>query len=368
MNDSSTVLRVLHIVTNMERGGLETMIMNYYRHIDRDKVQFDFLVHRQTRAAYDDEIESMGGKIHRISRLVPWSKSYKKELDDFFVSHPEYSVIHVHQDCLSAVALKAAKKRGVKTRIAHSHISTQDKNIKYPIKLFYKRFIPKYATDLFACSELAGNWMFGGAPFSVLRNAIDTKSFVFSPEKREEKRRELGISDVSLVVGHVGRFMPQKNHKFIIETFAELLKLEPNSDLILIGDGDLRVNIEKQISMLGIEKRVHLIGVSDDVPSYLQAMDLFFLPSKYEGLGIVLIEAQTCGLPCVISDVVPDECIMCSDLIDKMSLEETSENWAKRLLKYKGAKRRSRLNEVCSAGYDMIENAKNLQEFYLEKR
>ena len=143
-------IRILHVVTYMGRGGLETMIMNYYRQMDRTKVQFDFLVHRDFRADYDDEIEQLGGRIYRIGRLVPWSGAYQRALDAFFAAHPEYRVVHVHQDCLSAVILKAAKKHGVPVRIAHSHSSSQDKNLKYLIKLYYKRQIPRHATALFA--------------------------------------------------------------------------------------------------------------------------------------------------------------------------------------------------------------------------
>ena len=216
------MLRVLQIVTDMGRGGLETMIMNYYRCSDRERIQFDFLVHRFERESYDDEIESLGGIIYRFPRLNPFSLSYKKILGEFFDSHPEYQIIHVHQDCLSSVILKVAKEHGVKTRIAHSHSSSQDKNIKYPIKLFYKRFIPRYATNLFACSEEAGKWMFNGADFSVLNNAIDAERYIFNPQKRREVRDSLGIAPDELLFGHVGRFSPVKNHDFLMDVFNEV--------------------------------------------------------------------------------------------------------------------------------------------------
>ena len=168
--------RVLQVVTHMNRGGLETMLMNYYRHTDRNKVQFDFLAHRDDRAAYDDEIESLGGTIYRLPRLVPWSGSYQRALNDFFEKHPEYRIVHVHQDCLSSVILKAAQKNGVPVRIAHSHSANQDRNLKYPIKLWYKRSIPQYATALFACGKDAGDWMFNGASYQIVNNA--DKNFV----------------------------------------------------------------------------------------------------------------------------------------------------------------------------------------------
>lgn len=230
-------IRVLQVVTHMDRGGLETMLMNYYRHMDREKVQFDFLAHRQERAAYDNEIEALGGKIYRLPRLVPWSKSYLAALNQFFADHPEYKVVHVHQDCLSSVILKAAKKHNVPVRIAHSHSANQDKNLKYPLKLWYKRDIPKYTTNLFACGRDAGDWMFGGAPYQIVNNAIDVSAYTYSPIKRLEMRREMGLAD-ELVIGHVGRFNQPKNHPFLLAIFGCAAEKEPNAVLLLVGGGE----------------------------------------------------------------------------------------------------------------------------------
>ena len=162
------MIRILHIVTYMGLGGLETMLMNYYRHMPRDRIQFDFLVHREFNADYDKEILSLGGKIYHFQRLIPWSRRYRRQLTAFLGSHPEYRIIHVHQDCFSAVALECAKQCRIPVRIAHSHISSQDKNWKYPLKCYYKNKIPSAATDFFACSQKAGEWMFEGHSFSVL--------------------------------------------------------------------------------------------------------------------------------------------------------------------------------------------------------
>lgn len=184
------MIRVLQVATYMGRGGLESMIMNYYHHIDREKVQFDFLVHRQERAAFDDEIESLGGRIYRLPRLVPWNKGYLSALDRFFVEHPGYKIVHVHQDCLSSVILNAAARHDIPVRIAHSHSANQDKNLKYPIKLWYKRSIPEYATNLFACGKDAGDWMFGGASYQIINNAIDVAAYTYGSTKRQEMRRQ----------------------------------------------------------------------------------------------------------------------------------------------------------------------------------
>lgn len=366
MGEIGKPLRVLQVVTNMDRGGLETMLMNYYRNIDRTRVQFDFLTHRQEKAAYDDEILSLGGKIYHLPRLVPWSSTYRKALDNFFKTHPAYSIVHVHQDCLSAVILKAAKQHGVPTRIAHSHNSNQDKNLKYPIKLFYKRFIPKYATVLMACSHEAGDWMFGGSEYQTLFNAIDAKKYEYNVRVREQIRSLMGIHSGSIVVGNIARFLPQKNHTFLVDIFSKLVKRVPNATLLLVGDGELRPAIEEKVKKLNIADQVIMTGVRADIPDLLQAMDIFVLPSLYEGLPLVMLEAQASGLPCIISDKVPTECIVTNGLVSQVKLADGAAAWAERILLCRGAERFARYGEVKAAGYDIVENAKKLEEFYLE--
>lgn len=359
-------IRVLQVVTHMNRGGLETMLMNYYRHINREKVQFDFLVHRTNRADYDDEIESLGGKIYRLPRLVPWSNTYKNALNTFFKEHPEYQIVHVHQDCLSSVILKAAEKHGVPVRIAHSHCSSQDKNLKYPIKLFYQRQIPQYATELFACGQDAGEWMFRGADFRVLNNAIDAASYCYDTQIREAKRREMGIADGAFVVGHIGRFSPPKNHDGLLKIFAAIHNREPNSVLMLVGDGNLRGAIEKQIAELRLTDAVVMTGVRSDVPDLLQAMDVFVFPSNYEGLPVTMVEAQAAGLPCFISDKVPIECKI-TDLVTQIPLAATPEAWAENILAARDLPRCDTYAEIAQSGFDIVENAVWLENFYLRK-
>lgn len=360
-------IRILHVVTYMGRGGLETMIMNYYRHIDRSKIQFDFLTHRSEKADYDDEIEALGGTIYRLPRLVPWSSTYKKALDTFFKAHPEYRIVHVHQDCLSAVILKAATQNGVPVRIAHSHSSSQDKDIKYPIKLFYKRFIPRYATELFACGKSAGDWMFCGASYQVIYNAIDAKRFSFSQSKRNQMRKSLNIEHDATVIGHVGRFEIVKNHHFLLMVFLQFKKRHPNSKLLLIGDGELRNQIYTESKTLKIEDDVIFTGIRNDVPALMQAMDAFVLPSLYEGLGMVAVEAQAAGLPCILSDSIPAEAAV-TDSVRFFSLNQSPEQWADEILFLLSShKRKNTYWEICTAGYDIEDNAQQLQQFYLSK-
>lgn len=356
------MLRVLHVVTDMNRGGLETMIMNYYRNIDRKKIQFDFLVHRGYRASYDDEIESYGGKIYRLSRLIPWSKNYIKMLDAFFQEHPEYKIVHVHQDCLSGVILKVAEKNGVPIRIAHSHNSSQNKNLKYLIKLWYKRWIPKYATQLLACGKEAGDWMFEGQPYQVLNNAIDAKKYKYDLKIREKMRQQLQISGDTKVIGHVGRFSEPKNHSFLIDIFQCIHEENKNTKLLLVGNGELYNQIQEKVKKYGLEEAVIFTGVRADVTDLMQAMDVFLFPSLYEGLPLTLIEAQAAGLPCIISDKVPIECAI-TNLVQQVSLNSDKKKWASVVLETT-CERKEMYLEICEAGFDIRKNVRKLQEMY----
>ena len=358
-----TPIRVLQVVTHMERGGLESTLMNYYRHIDRERVQFDFLVHRQERAAFDDEIESLGGKLYRLPRLVPWSEGYLAALNHFFDEHPEYKIVHVHQDCLSSVILRAAAQHNIPVRIAHSHNANQDKNLKYPIKLWYKRSIPKYTTNLFAGGKDAGAWMFGGAPYQIINNAIDATAYSFNPKKRIEMRHQLGLAD-KLIIGHVGRFNPQKNHPFLLDIFAALLRKEPNAVLLLVGGGEDMLKIQAKAHALGIAEHVRFLGVRSDVADLMQAMDVFVFPSLYEGLGIVLIEAQAAGLPCVVSDTIPREAYL-TDLVTAEKLSSSVEAWAEKILAKRAIPRIDRRAEIAAHDFDITTEAVKLQEFYI---
>lgn len=349
----------------MGRGGLETMIMNYYRHVDRSKVQFDFLVHRDFEADYDAEILSLGGRIYRMPRLIPWSRSYLNALELFLSAHPEYKIVHVHQDCLSSVALKVAQKVGIPVRIAHSHSSNQDKNLKYLIKLFYKRQIPGYATQLFACGKDAGDWMFGGAPYRIVNNAIDTVKYSFDPKRRNSVRNTLSIPDDDFVVGHVGRFNAVKNHTFLLDVFAAVKRMKANAVLLLVGDGNLRAEMEQKAVALGISDSVIFTGVRSDVPDLMQAMDCFVFPSLYEGLPVTLIEAQAAGLPCVASDAVPTECDK-TDLVRHIPLSASTIQWADHILQTQSIPRRNTEMQIIQAGYDIKVNAVCLQNFYLD--
>lgn len=360
------MIRVLQVVTYMGRGGLETMLMNYYRHIDRNKVQFDFLVHRDFEADYDQEIRELGGRIYHISRLIPWSRSYRAELKNFFYEHPEYRIVHVHQDCLSSVALQCAEECGVPIRIAHSHNSNQDKNWKYLIKLHYMKQIPYYATDLFACSKSAGRWMFGDNSFQILNNAIDTDWYRYSKSVDMEVREELELGN-SIVIGHVGRFDPQKNHGFLIDIFCACTKLDANMKLMLVGDGEGKEKIQQKVRDMNLQDKVIFTGVRSDVSRLMQAMNVFVFPSLYEGLPVTMIEAQAAGLPCIISDHISDECIVTKDLVIRMALEKSPAQWAEFVLQQSHRQHENHSKEIQEANYDISTVTKILEDFYLNE-
>lgn len=355
--------RILQVVTYMGRGGIETMLMNHYRQIDRSKVQFDFLVHRDFRADFDDEIEALGGRIYRIPPMNPASASYRKALTDFFREHP-YPVVHCHLNYMSGVVLMAAKKAGVPVRIAHAHTASMNPGWKQYVRQLCKHLIPFTATHLFACSTNAGKSVFGKQTFSLMPNAIDAEKFRFSDKMRQEKRKALGLDD-RFTVMHVGRLTYPKNHEFLIAAFAKLLEKEPSACLVLVGDGELRESVEQNATQLP-ENSVRLLGSRSDIPELLQAADVFAFPSRFEGLPVTMIEAQAAGLPCVMSDTVTDECIV-TDLVTRLPITDP-EAWAEEILKKRDVVRTDRLADIQAAGYDIKTAAEKLTRFYLRNR
>lgn len=330
------MIRVLQVVTQMHRAGLETMLMNYYREIDRQKIQFDFLVHRDGTYDYDDEICRLGGRIFHISPItVRGFTSYLKELNHFFSVHTDYKIVHCHLDAFSGFALRAAKRAGVPYRIAHSHNNGFDKNKKYPIKMLSKKTIPLYATHFWACSPEALKFMFPRVRTdkntAIIPNAISTKQFLFCRNQRQTIRKELNVENL-LVVGHIGRFCYQKNQEFVVEVFAQLHQMHPESVLLFIGTGDDMDKIRHKVHQYALTESVRFLGVRNDVSSLLSAMDVFLLPSFFEGFGIVLLEAQANGLPCVAADTI-SPFVNVSGTICWKSLKNSALQWAQELLR-----------------------------------
>ena len=359
---SGEPVRVLQIVTNMSYGGLENLLMNYYRHIDRSKVQFDFLTHVSIHQDFEEEIERLGGRIYRLPRLNPFSFHYWKLLDEFFKSN-SYRVVHSHLDCMSAVPLRMAARNGSSVRIAHSHSSNQVHNLKYPIKLLFRQFIPRYATALFACGKKAGDWMFRGKDYKVMNNAIDADAFRYHADIAKEVKREFGLENC-FVLGHVGQFREEKNHLFLIEIFSEIAKKDDSSRLILVGKGPQMEPAKQKANDLGIQDKVLFLGARADIAGLMQTMDVFVLPSTHEGLPVTLVEAQAAGMPCIISDGVPLECRI-TENVRQIELKQPAAAWAERVLQYRDHERQDQYSAIVSAGYDIQSNAKWLEEFYL---
>ena len=362
-------IRILHSFTIMNRGGAETMIMNYYRALDRDKIQFDFVVHRAVRGCYDDEIERLGGRIYRLPPFNPLKiGQFKRELDRLFTEHPEYRIVHAHNCTYSMYILRAAMQHGVPTRIAHSHLARREIDFKTPFFGYSNLRIGEFLTHGFACSRSAAQWQFGRKNLDntrILKNALDLSDFAYSNESRQASRKTLAIDNQAYVIGHVGRFNPSKNHAFLLEIFAKLGIKAPQAILMLAGDGSLRPNLEAKAIDLGIADRVRFLGVRGDIPELLQAMDVFVFPSLFEALPVTVIEAQAAGLPCLLSDTITRECDVTGN-VQFLPLSAGPEAWATEILKRQGIGRLpDAVQRVAQAGYDVQTNAKWLEEFYL---
>jgi glycosyltransferase involved in cell wall biosynthesis len=358
-------IRVLQVVTIMNRGGLETMLMNYYRQIDRSQIQFDFIVHRNEKGHYDDEILNLGGRIYRMPPIRPGSyRQYFKQLETFFSQHSEYKVVHAHNNENSSFVLRAAQRAGVPCRIAHSHLSDLGIDLKLPFRLYARYVMKDYPTEYFACSRKAGQWLFGKEKMErvkVLNNAVNVSDFRFHEVTRMRIRKELGLEN-QLVIGHVGRFNKQKNHDYLIDIFNEVVAKHPNSTLLLIGEGDREEQIKQKVFQYGLESKVLFLGVRSDIAQLMQGMDLFLFPSLFEGLPVVLVEAQAAGLKCMVSDSITKE----SDLTGRLefiSLQEQPEQWAAKILQ-STYEHLDTTDQLRTHGYDSFTTSKWLSDYY----
>lgn len=363
------MIRILQCVNNMHRAGLETMLMNYYRNIDRSQIQFDFLTHRPDKSDYDDEILSLGGKVYYAPRLFPQNyPSYYSYMKDFFEDHPEYRIVHSHIDSMSYMPLLTAKKAGVPIRIAHSHNTAIDRDYKYAMKQYYRLKLPSVANEFMACGDDAGRFLFGDRKFQVLPNAVEASNFTYSHQKRVQVRNQLGIQG-KMVVGHVGRFSPQKNHEYLIDIFQALLKRYSNAVLLLVGDGELEENIKAYVCNRHLEDKVLFLGKQDDMGKLYQAMDVFVLPSLFEGIPVVGVEAQYADLPCIFSDRVPRE-VRFGRKCQFISLNESPDVWAESILECVKESPVQDRREIRCSRYNIQEMHQALTDYYqkLESR
>lgn len=364
-------IRILQVFHGMDCGGAETMIMSLYRKIDREKVQFDFLVHTSKECFYDSEIKSLGGRIFNLPKfkLINYSE-YSKALNAFFDEHSEFSVVHGHLGSCAGIYLQVAKEHGCFT-IAHSHNTKPNLSLKSIIYSCLTLKTRRVAEYFMACSKAAGEYRFGKDivanenRFMVLNNAIDTEKYVFSEAKRTSFRKEFKISEETMVIGHIGRFSKQKNHMFLLDVFKEILNQDQNAVLVLVGDGELKERVTAKARRQGIDNRIIFTGIRNDVPAVLSGFDVFIFPSLYEGLGIAVVEAQAAGLFTICSDVLPIESKV-TNIVKYIPLKEPIKVWANTIINNKSKIRLDQTDYIINAGYDINQTVNLLGTFYIE--
>ena len=362
-------IRVLHNIASLHFGGAQAFVMNIYNNINREKVQFDFVVTPEERKDLYEQVEQMGGRIFVCPKYAGKNHfAYCKWWDSFFKEHPEYHVIHGHVRSTASIYLKIAKKNGLVT-IAHSHSTSNGSGISAIVKDMLQLPIRNTADYLFACSDKAGKWLYGEKAtkqpnYRMIPNGVDLRRFAFCEEKRQQMRSQLGIAKDTFVLGHIGRVTVPKNHQFLVELFAEYHKENPDSKLLLVGDGELFETVQQQCKQLGISDAVLMIGSKTNTEDYYQAMDVFVFPSLWEGLGIVAIEAQANGLTCLVSENVPGEAIL-TENTKVLSIQSKGE-WLDELKKVSVGERTQTKNNSIQQ-YDICTIADWLQQFYLEQ-
>lgn len=354
-------IRVAHVMGKMLGGGVESVVMNYYRHIDREQVQFDLLVDADSTLVPREEVESLGG---RVLVVPPYQKlpRYMHELERLF-RQERWPIVHSHVNALSVFPLRAAKRAGVPVRIAHSHSTAGGRDpLKNAMKAALRPFASVYPTQRVACTCHAGEWLFGkGADFRVVPNAIDIGAFHFDGARRARARAELGVGDGQLVVGHIGRFAPEKNQGTLIRAFSLVAKSDSNARLVLVGEGRQRAKWEALAARICPEGSVLFLGQCADVADLYCAFDVFCLPSEFEGLGMVAVEAEASGCPCVLSAAVPKEADPAGNAVFLLPNDVAS--WSEAILAAASARMRTDPSDF--ADYNIVLAAKELTSWYL---
>lgn len=356
-------VRILVFGVHDKIGGVETYCMNYFRNFDNNVVCYDF-INMYEKICFEDEIRRLAGKIYDVTNVKKNPFKYYFEICNV-IKNGNYNTVHINMlSVANILPILAAKRCGVKNIIVHSHNTNTPKGLvrKFLDKL-NKKFVKKHSTHFFACSNMAGKWMFGEkVDFKVIRNAVDLKKFEYNEKIRKIYREKLGIND-ELLIGHVGRFSEQKNHEFLIDIYNDFCKYSVKSKLLLIGEGDLKEDIITKIKKYNIEDNVIVLEPVSNVYEYMQAMDIFILPSLFEGLPVVAVEAQATGLKVVAADTITKE-LPIDELSEYIGLENI-EQWCE-VLKNCEYGRKSTYEKMTESGYNICEEAIKLQEFYLE--
>lgn len=366
----SQPIRVAQVMGAMVGGGLEATIMNHYRFLDHDKVQFDFIVQDDSTHVPEREIESYGGRIYTIPSYKKIN-SYMSSLSKLFTElSPD--IVHSNMNALSVFPLKAAKKVGVPIRTAHSHSTANKKEIaRTAIKDALRPFSKVYPTHLAACGRYSAEWLFGKKSVAhgdvhYIKNAIDLNKFSYQEEARNQLRSELGIED-KFVVGQIGRFTSQKNHLFSMDVFAELHRRMPNSVFVMLGSGELMDDVKHKAHELGLDDSTYFLGQRGDAERWYSVFDVLLFPSLYEGLPLTAIEAQAAGLPIVASNTITEEAFIEKDLTYVLTLQDSADVWAQQLasLYRKRIRRSNRFVSLREQGYDISSSTQDLQTWYM---
>lgn len=359
--------RILHVIGSLNNGGSQVVVMNLFQNVDLTKLQFDFIIDRPTELFYADEVRRLGGKIYVLPAFnIRNIFCYKKEWSNFFENHPEYKIIHGHVRSTAVIYLGIARKFGL-TTIVHSHSTTSGRGFKALIKSLLQ-YPLRYKVDyLFACSRMAGEWLYGKKAckkdnFMIINNAIDFDKFAFKENIRLKIRSSLHL-DGKFIIGHVGRFHIAKNHAYLLDIFAGIHKLRDNAVLILIGDGLLREEIEAKIASLNLKDSVYLLGYRSDIAKFMQAMDVFVFPSIWEGVPVSVIEAQAAGLPCYISDAITKE-VCITPYIKQLPLSTSAATWAEQIVNTERVNREEGYKYIKESKYDVKVTADKLVKFY----
>ncbi|MEN1970005.1 glycosyltransferase family 1 protein [Lentibacillus sp. N15] len=362
-------VKILHVVGAMNRAGTETMLMNIYRDIDRTKIQFDFISYSDQEADYDQEIERLGGRVIRLGKTTSIKQIYQA-----IKMYGPYHAIHAHTLFHCGIASIAARLAGVKIRIAHAH-TTLDKSDRLLRKLyirFMRRLIKRFSTHLLACSAGAGRYLFGKSAltkstYTYFPNVIDFESFLDVSKTAIGKfKLETGLGK-HLIIGHAGRFIEAKNHAFLVEVTKFLQEKDPAVKVLFAGDGDLKDQMVAEVKKAGLGDTIHFLGKRNDISTVLHSMDVFVFPSLYEGLGLVLLEAQASGIPCVVSEAIQPEADIGLGLMKALPLAVGPSAWADNIISLAANKGRSQ-HDIITAfeqkRYSIIQGIATLMEIY----
>lgn len=361
--------RIAVVMGKMHSGGKKNLVMEYYRHIDRNRIQFDFICDKDSNAIPRGEIETMGGRVFEVTpyqNILGNLKDIQK-----ICRQNRYKIIHGYNGTMNVFSMYAGWRSGIPIRINESISMAHNSDNKTVIKKLLKPFSQCFSTHYMANGQECGRWQFGNSLYEqgkveVFKTVINTAKNAFDPEQRKRTRSILGFGQ-SMVVGHIGRLTEQKNTLFLIDIFSEILLREPTAKLLIIGDGNLKEAMLKKISESGIRENVIYLGRREDIQQFYNAMDCFLLPSLYEGLPVVGVEAETCGLPVFFSTEIPRESSPCDDLGHFIGLDRPAKEWAEKMIektKYHMGKRSSRVEDVKKAGFDSEIEAGKLAEYY----